>query len=112
MRSERRLATMPAWRPLAVFKSARDTSPTRPNAPASANWVAHRSRSQSRHSIQLFSLRARIAQFTALRYFVLDGTDHRTHQEQGSMIRRYIAWRNRNAESRELRRIINRANVA
>jgi transposase len=52
------------------------------------------------------------AQFTALRYFALDGTDHRTHQEQGSMIRRYIAWRNRNAENRELRRIVNRANVA
>ena len=52
------------------------------------------------------------AQFTALRYFALDGTDHRTHQEQGSMIRRYIAWRNRNAEDRELRRIVNRANVA
>jgi transposase len=52
------------------------------------------------------------AQFTALRYFALDGTDHRTHQEQGSMIRRYIAWRNRNAENRELRRIINRANIA
>lgn len=52
------------------------------------------------------------AQFTALRYFALDGTDHRTHQEQGSMIRRYIAWRNRNAENHELRRIVNRANVA
>jgi hypothetical protein len=24
-------------------------------------------------------------QFTALRYFALDGTDHSTHQEQGSM---------------------------
>jgi len=52
------------------------------------------------------------AQFTALHYFALDGTDHRTHNEQGSMIRRYIAWRNRNAENRELRRIVNRANVA
>ena len=52
------------------------------------------------------------AQFTALRYFALDGTDHRTHQEQGSMIRRYIAWRNRNAEDRELCRIVNRANAA
>ena len=52
------------------------------------------------------------AQFTALRYFALDGTDHRTHQEQGSMIRRCIAWRNRNAENRELRRIINRVNIA
>jgi len=52
------------------------------------------------------------AQFTALRYFALDGTDHRTHQEQGSMIRRYITWRNRNTKNRELRRIVNRANAA
>nr|WP_258017449.1 hypothetical protein [Streptomyces noursei] len=29
------------------------------------------------------------AQFTALRYFMLDGTDHTSHKEQGSMIRRY-----------------------
>jgi hypothetical protein len=35
------------------------------------------------------------AQFTALRYFTLDGTDHASHTEQGRMIRRYIAWRNR-----------------
>ena len=34
-------------------------------------------------------------QFTALREFNLNGTDHATHREQGSMIRRYIAWRNR-----------------
>ncbi|WP_066886235.1 IS630 family transposase, partial [Carbonactinospora thermoautotrophica] len=34
------------------------------------------------------------AQFTALRYFTLDGTDHASHREQASMIRRYIAWRN------------------
>jgi transposase len=33
-------------------------------------------------------------QFTALRYFALDGTDHSSHHEQASMIRRYIAWRN------------------
>ncbi|GGU47175.1 hypothetical protein GCM10010289_79590 [Streptomyces violascens] len=30
------------------------------------------------------------AQFTALRYFTLDGTDHATQKEQGSLIRRYI----------------------
>ena len=30
------------------------------------------------------------AQFTALRYFALNGTDHASHQEQASMIRRYI----------------------
>src|SRR5947209_5913813 len=30
------------------------------------------------------------AQFTALRYFALDGTGHASHTEQASMIRRYI----------------------
>jgi len=30
-----------------------------------------------------------------VRYFTLDGTDHRSHEEQNSMIRRYIIWRNR-----------------
>ena len=52
------------------------------------------------------------AQFTALRYFALDGTDHGTHREQARMIRRYIAWRNRNAHDRALREIVKRANVA
>jgi hypothetical protein len=52
------------------------------------------------------------AQFTALRYFALDGTDHASHPEQASMIRRYIAWRNRNARDRRLGQIVNRANVA
>ena len=52
------------------------------------------------------------AQFTALRYVTLDGTDHSSHAEQASMIRRYIAWRNRNICDRGLGKIINRANVA
>jgi transposase len=52
------------------------------------------------------------AQFQALRYFTLDGTDHGSHQEQASMIRRYIRWRNRHAEDRDLNEVINRANVA
>lgn len=52
------------------------------------------------------------AQFTALRYFALDGAGHRSHQEQGSMIRRYIVWRNRHVEDVQLRRITGRANVA
>ena len=51
-------------------------------------------------------------QFTALRYFALDGTDHRSHQEQNSMIRRYIAWRNRHTDDQELRAISKRAKVA
>jgi transposase len=52
------------------------------------------------------------AQFTALRYFALDGTDRATHKEQASMIRRYIIWRNNHAYDQRLRRIVNRANVA
>jgi hypothetical protein len=51
------------------------------------------------------------AQFTALRYFALDGTDHASHKEQASMIRRYIIWRNNHAYDERLRRIVDRANV-
>ncbi len=52
------------------------------------------------------------AQFQALRYFTLDGTDHNSHEEQASMIRRYIRWRNRHAHDQKLAEVINRANVA
>jgi transposase len=52
------------------------------------------------------------AQFQALRYFALDGTDHHSHDEQNSMIRRYIRWRNRNTADKTLREITTRANVA
>ena len=52
------------------------------------------------------------AQFQALRYFALDGTDHPTHRAQASMIRRYIHWRNTNARDRQLCDLVNRANVA
>jgi transposase len=52
------------------------------------------------------------AQFQAMRYFTLDGTDHRSHEEQNSMIRRYIIWRNRNAQDKTLRELVKRANVA
>ena len=49
------------------------------------------------------------AQFTALRYFALDGTDHESHREQASMIRRYIAWRNRHVTDPKLRKVVRRA---
>ena len=49
------------------------------------------------------------AQFTALRYFALDGTDHASHAEQASMIRRYIAWRNRHVTDARLRKVVRRA---
>jgi transposase len=52
------------------------------------------------------------AQFTALRYFALDGTDHASHKEQASMIRRYIIWRNNHAYDERLRHVVDRANVA
>ncbi len=51
------------------------------------------------------------AQFTALRYFALDGTDHASHAEQASMIRRYIAWRNRHTTDPRLRKVVRRAEV-
>ncbi|WP_248811619.1 IS630 family transposase [Frankia sp. AgPm24] len=52
------------------------------------------------------------AQFTALRYFALDGTDHRNHRAQASMIRRYLGWRNRHAADKKLRAVVAKANVA
>ena len=58
------------------------------------------------------SLRGFEAQFTVLRYFALDGTDHASHKEQASMIRRYIIWRNNHAYDERLRRIVTQANVA
>ena len=48
-------------------------------------------------------------QFTALRYFALDGTDHNSHREQASMIRRYIAWRNRHAHDQRLQKVLAKA---
>ena len=51
-------------------------------------------------------------QFTALREFALNGTDHATHREQNSMIRRSIAWRNRHTADPRLRRIVKRATAA
>lgn len=52
------------------------------------------------------------AQSTALRYFTLDGTDHAGHEERGSVIGRYIIWRNTHAPDTRLREIVARANVA
>lgn len=37
------------------------------------------------------------SEFAALRYFALNGTDHRTHDEQNRAIARYIRWRNTRA---------------
>lgn len=37
-------------------------------------------------------------EFAALRYFALNGTDHRSHGEQDDAIGTYIRWRNQHAE--------------
>jgi transposase len=37
------------------------------------------------------------SEFAALRYFALNGTDHRSHDEQDRAIARYIRWRNQRA---------------
>jgi transposase len=52
------------------------------------------------------------AQFRALRYFTLAGTDHPDHATQARLIRRYIAWRNNHVDNPRLRALINTANVA
>jgi len=44
--------------------------------------------------------------------FALNGTDHATHREQNSMIRRYVAWRNRHTADPRLRRIVKRTTAA
>jgi transposase len=50
------------------------------------------------------------AQFTALRYLALDGTDHASHQQQASVIRRDIIWRNNHSYDERLRHIVILAN--
>ncbi|GHD60256.1 hypothetical protein GCM10010317_052290 [Streptomyces mirabilis] len=52
------------------------------------------------------------AQFIALRYFTLDGTDHASHKEQASMIRRYIIRWNKHTADIRLHTIVTRVNVA
>jgi transposase len=37
------------------------------------------------------------SEFAALRYFALNGTDHRSHAEQGDAIAAYLRWRNTRA---------------
>jgi hypothetical protein len=38
------------------------------------------------------------SEFAALRYFALNGTDHRTHARQGEMIDKHIRWHNARAQ--------------
>jgi hypothetical protein len=52
------------------------------------------------------------AQFQALRYFALGGTDHSGYAEQARMIRRDIRWRNTHARDHQLTELVKRGNVA
>lgn len=38
------------------------------------------------------------AEFAAVRYFALNGTDHRSHAEQDAALGDYIRWRNQRAK--------------
>lgn len=38
------------------------------------------------------------SEFAALRHFTLNGSDYRSHREQGEAIARYVRWRNSHAE--------------
>jgi TusA-related sulfurtransferase len=38
------------------------------------------------------------SEFAALRYFALNGTDHRSHAEQNAVIAGYVRWRNTRAQ--------------
>jgi hypothetical protein len=40
-------------------------------------------------------------EFAALRYFALNGADHRAHAEQGDAIAMYIRWRNARAQLKQ-----------
>ncbi|MEU4412686.1 hypothetical protein [Nocardia salmonicida] len=37
------------------------------------------------------------SEFAALRYFALNGTDHRSHGEQDAAVGNYIRWHNQHA---------------
>ena len=52
------------------------------------------------------------AEFTALRYFALDGTDRPSHEEQSRMIRRYIAGGTATPTTSTYVKLVKRANVA
>jgi hypothetical protein len=54
----------------------------------------------------------RVFDHPGLRYFALDGTDHASHREQASMIRRYIIWRSNHACDERLRRVVARPTLA
>ncbi|MEO3863260.1 transposase [Acrocarpospora sp. B8E8] len=38
------------------------------------------------------------SEFAALRYYALNGTDHRSHDEQNAAIGAYVRWRNARAQ--------------
>ncbi|WP_107052892.1 hypothetical protein [Streptomyces sp. NRRL S-337] len=49
---------------------------------------------------------------TALRYVALDGTDHASHKQQGSKVRRHTTCWNKHPVDIRLRILVPRANVA
>jgi hypothetical protein len=103
---------LPAHRCASRSSATTSTPPDHPQRQARRSLGAGEQRRDRLHANELFLVNRIEAQFTALRYFALDGTGHATHQEQGSMMRRYIIWRNNHAYDQRLRQIVARANVA
>ncbi|MGH3612303.1 MAG: hypothetical protein ACRDRK_06825 [Pseudonocardia sp.] len=64
----------------------------------------------TRHSCQLVQPHRGLVH--PLRRFCLDSMDHKNHQAQAFLIRRYITWRNWHAPDRMLCEVAKRANVA
>ncbi len=62
-----------------------------------ALWAAGQQRRARLHTDRFVVAQPDRGPVPDIHYFAPDGTDHASHKEQASMIRRYIIWRNRNA---------------
>jgi hypothetical protein len=97
---------------LPIVAGGKDSHKGRTDFRGSGHW-AHDNNVELAYTPHYGSWLNRIeAQFKALRYFTLDGTDHPDHATQARLIRRYIAWRNYNVDDAKLRAVVNTANVA
>jgi transposase len=50
--------------------------------------------------------------FTALKKFAIKNSNYKNHKELGSVIRRYLIWRNKNAEDKTIKDIENKVNFS
>lgn len=50
--------------------------------------------------------------FTALKKFAIKNSNYKNHKQLGSAIRRYLIWRNKNAEDKSIKGIENKVNLS